>query len=609
MSTIKRPDLNQSSVISYDIETFDPFLKQKGTGVYRNDGRILGVAVADEKSGFSEYYNISHKEGSIDEKRANLNYIREVLKNKNSKKLATNALYDLDWLENKYSVSVNGELLDIGIAEALLDEYKKSYSLDSLADSYLQKKKFKTEIDTFCESRGFKGDSRKYLYHMPFEMVRKYAIQDVLLPLEIHKKQMPLLEQQNLIDLYKMEMRLFPLLMQMRKVGVRIDVPLLQPSIDKLQKDIDDSYNKLYGLAGYEFNINSGKQLLPVFESLGISYGLTKKKQPSFAKDVLENCGHEVGKLILDIRHKLKIINTYLINAFRDGNINGILHGSFYPMKTDSYGTKSGRLSSANPNLQNIPSKKKDPISVLCRTLFIPKDGCYWGKIDYSQVEYRIIAHYANGPKSEEIRKKYNDDPTTDYHSLVMSWTGLTDRDLAKTLNFAMAYFMGAPACSKKYGWTLEKAKEFINLYHEMVPFVKYTRTQVVNVAKRRGFLRTILNRRARVSKEMRLVGSEFSMFNRLIQGSAADIMKKAMVDSYEAGIFNVLIPHLTVHDELDFSVPKTREGAQAFKELKNIMENTVKLKIPLIAEAELGLNWSAVSKKAYKKFINDFAA
>ena len=195
------------------------------------------------------------------------------------------------------------------------------------------------------------------------------------------------------------------------------------------------------------------------------------------------------------------------------------------------------------------------------------------------------------------MRELYRTNPKTDYHQLVIDWAKMfTGHDIsrgdAKRINFGFAYFMGAPAMSRKFNWPIEKAQAFQDLYKQTMPFIVPTRKAVVDVAKGRGYIRTILGRKARVSEEMRANKKEYVMFNRLIQGSAADVNKRAMVDAYRAGLFNVLTPHVTVHDELGVSVPKTKEGVEAFQELQHVMENAVTLKVPVVADAEIGPSW-----------------
>ena len=183
---------------------------------------------------------------------------------------------------------------------------------------------------------------------------------------------------------------------------------------------------------------------------------------------------------------------------------------------------------------------------------------------------------------------------------MIMDWTAL-NRKKAKALNFGASYFMGPGTCSELFGWTYEEAEKLLKRYHEEVPFVKETRGHVVSIAKGRGYIKTILGRRARVTEHMRIHKKEYSMFNRLIQGSAADLLKKAMYDAYNKGLFNVLIPHLTVHDELDISVPIKKEGFEALDELKSVMEKAIILKVPVIVSVETGQSWGEVEKYVRK--------
>lgn len=592
------PDLNNSKIISFDIETYDPELIEKGPGVYRRDGNILGVSIANE-NGFSEYYNIGHYDCIPEEKSKNIKYIDHILKI-NCPKIGANILYDMDWIENWWKLKINGELNDVQVAEPLIDEnrkllgLKRPYSLDSLGQKYLGLGKQKTEIELFCEKNKLKGDPRKWLWKMPYELVRKYGKQDALLPIKIFKQQYSILKEQNLLPLYYIEMGLHRLLLQMRKVGVRTDKQKIQNGINKLNALIIKGKTILNKKYGY-FNYNSSKQVAKIFDKLRIEYPLTNKGNPSITKEVLakmEIAGIEIAKEIRDVKTADKILHTFFINSFHNFSILNRIHCSFFPLSTDKYGTKSGRFSSANPNLQQIPSRgihKK-----LCRSVFIPEEGYDWIKLDYSQIEYRFIVHYSIGPKSDEVREMYNNNPKTDYHKMVMEWTGL-DRPIAKNLNFGTAYFMGVNTCAEKFGWTLEQADNFLKLYCKEIPFIIPTRNHVVKVAKQRGYIKTILGRRARVTEQMRIMRKEHSMFNRLIQGSSADLLKKAMKESYDAGIFNTLIPHLTVHDELDVSKPRTKEGDEALKELKHIMETTIKLKVPIKVDVEIGSSWGSL--------------
>ena len=288
----------------------------------------------------------------------------------------------------------------------------------------------------------------------------------------------------------------------------------------------------------------------------------------------------------------MKTLLEMFIIPYQDLIVDGRLHCNFNPLRSDEGGTVSGRFSSSNPNLQQVSAKKEGNEGQIIRKIFIPEENQLWLKNDWSQIEYRLIAHYARGAGSDTIRNRYNNDPKTDYHDEMGQMTGLPDRKIVKTLNFGAAYGMGPKKMALTYGWTEEYAYNIYNMYHAKVPFVHITSNAVANTASTRGYIKTILGRKARLKSK----DKSYVMFNRLIQGSAADLMKKAIADSYEAGVFNTLTPHLTVHDELDCSMPNTKEGREAAKELKLIMENCIKLKVPIISDAELGENWGTLT-------------
>lgn len=604
----KYPDLSAARVIAVDIETKDPNLLDMGPGVYRGDGAVMGVSISTG-DGFHEYFNIGHEGVAAQEQTNNINYLKNVLALP-VPKVGANLLYDLDWLENGLGLPVAGPIHDVQIAEPLLDEYRRSYALDALADAYLGKRKEKGEIERYAAARGWKGDPRAHIWRMPAEVVRAYAIADADLPIEIFRRQYPRLKRAGLLDVYALEMDLYPVLLRMRRAGVRIDRSRVASGIEVLTGRIKGAEGRLAAEYG-PFQVNSSLQLSRIFDRLGVAYprhaptarasaqlemgAAPPLGNPKLDADELRGIAHPIAAAVLDVREARTCLSNFFVNAFsKMTGPDGRIHCSFNPLRDGTRGTVTGRLSASNPNLQQIPGKGKGPLGEMCRAVFIPEDGMAWGKFDWSQVEYRLIAHYATGPGAEEIRRAYREKPETDYHAWVQSVTGL-DRTTAKRLNFGMAYFMGINSCAKKFGWTLEEAERFVQVYHEAVPFIKTSRAAVVYRAKKDGEVRSILGRRARMTDEIKKAGHEHAFFNRLIQGSAADLMKSAMVQAERAGVFDVLVPHLTVHDELDFSVPRTAEGGAAFMELKKIMETCVTLKVPLVAEGKIGTDWATL--------------
>lgn len=613
------PNMRNSRIISIDIETKDSDLIKMGPGVYRSiphdynneHGYILGVSMVDECNN-KGYWNLGHYDCTKELRDKNLSYLKEILGN-SAIKIGQNLLYDLDWLENWAMIKVNGPLIDVGIAEGLLDENQRKYNLDFMGKKYFGENegKMKDELQDFCDINNFKGDVRKWLWKMPHYLVEKYAIQDVDLPMKIWKIQESKLEEEELIDLMKLECALIRTLLLMRKTGVKIDTKKRDENSMILIDKVEEIYFNLTKQIGQSFNFRSSQQLAKVFEQFEVPYAVTEKGNPSITRDVLlrlekgQTVGFdgelikdeeriELGKNLVELRRADKILKSFVNGSLVKYITKGdLIHCSFYNMLTDQFGTRSGRFSSANPNLQQIPSRGVDDYyGHLARVPFIPFDNCWWVKFDYSQIEYRFMAHFARGPGSDKVRQEYNDNPNIDYHQYIQDLTGLKRR-FAKNLNFGVAYGMGANHMAEFFQWTLEYCYDMLNTYHSNAPFVKSTIRKVESIAKRRGYIKTFLKRRSRLIDP----NKAYTMFCRLMQGSAADLMKKAMYEIYDAGIFDVLSPHLTVHDEIDVSVPKTKEGIEACLETRNIMETCVQLKVPIVTDMEIGDNWSELKE------------
>ena len=562
------PRLDHAKRIALDFETHDPDLKELGPGPRRPDTRILGAAVSDgerswyfeNRPGLFEWLNQYHNKDWV----------------------FANALYDTDFA-HYHGLTITGNIYDVQVAEPLLDEYEQSYSLDSLAFKYLGETKKKSSLDEWVTAHGLKGDARKYLAEMPVEMVAEYAKQDALLTYRIFEKQEPLLLEHGLWDVFMLETDLLKVLLLMKTTGVRIDEAKIEQTIAAVTEQCFRTQDALDELAGQSVNVNSSKQLAEVFRQLGYSFGFTDKGSPSFTAEFLEAQNHELAQMIVQVRQLLKLDGTFLTGLKRF-IVNGRIHTSFHPLRSDRYGTISGRLSASQPNLQQIPARQPAAKKAV-RGLFIPEDGCLWAKMDYSQIEQRLLVHYARGVGAKEMQAMYREFPETDFHTETAKRAGI-DRRIAKTINFGINYGMGARKLARTLGVEESEAYEFLNDYHRRLPFLKETFNQVQNVFVQRGYIKTISGRQARYTGDKPHVA-----LNRLIQGSAADVMKKALVDAYKAGLFDVLVPHLTVHDEIDVSVPE--HGEEALNELKRIFESAYEFRVPLLVDIEKGLTWA----------------
>lgn len=602
--------IENRDMLSVDIETRDPNLKEMGTGCYRKDGHICGVAVGSENGSF--YLPLTHPDVKPEERERNELILRDVL-GKPAEKVGANFLYDVDWLHAE-GHTVNGKWNDVQFAEPLLDEYRRSYSLASLAKKYTNQEKQSDVLAKFCDEMGWTENAPiTYIWKMPSVVAAEYATVDADLPIEILRKQKVEMERQGLMDVYNLETDLMPMLLRMRQQGVRLDMPLLTRLVHAVTEQHFALKEQLHEWAGYEINPGSSIQLAKVLDRDGIVYPRNaptekmalagKPGNPNLDADSLTRLAaqYPICQKILDYRHFDTLINIFLI-PYLNLNVDGRLHCMFNPLRSDNYGTVSGRFSSTKPNLQQVSAKsegdededqiRQDIDDVLqgqiIRKLFIPEDGMLWAKSDYSQVEYRITAHYALGPGADELRQSYVDNPDMDYHGRIQDITGF-DRRTTKRVNFGGAYGMGVQTAARKFGWTMEEASLFMEQYHRSAPYIKATRKAVSKKAERVGYIYTLMGRRARTHPSRAL----HSMFNRLIQGSAADIMKKAMLDCWNDGIFDVLIPHLTVHDELDVSVPQTKEGNEALERMNYLMENTLELAVPLKVDCHTGNNWA----------------
>lgn len=614
-------DFSNSKFIAFDTETKDPTLKEFGAGTFMGNGDVIGFSLADE-SGFSEYYNTGHPDCTPAERKKNLAYLKEVMALPQPK-VGVNTQYDVDWITNGLGIRIAGELLDCAIAEALLDENLESYSLDSIAFKYLNKRKASSRPQEICIANKWEGDFRKHLWRMNYPDVRAYGKADALYPIKIIQVQLVLMAAQDLMPVFEMEGKITQILIEMRRNGVRIDTVLRDKHSAELKSAIASRKKAIYAQYG-EFNFNSSKQIAVVLDSLGAPY----KRKEKTGNPILD--GHAMKALsgdypvckgITELKKIDKILGTFI-----DGSLtkaicpDGRIHATFYNTKTEREGglagTRSGRFSCSSPNLQQIPSydakeanEFKKWYTSVCRELFIPEEDHWWLKIDYSQIEYRFMAHFAcnAGPldtSAEDVRKTYNDDPHTDYHQMIQDLTGLP-RKLAKNLNFGVGYGMGKGHMSEFFGWEADYCDEVLHTYHSRAPFVKATMNAVSARARAQGFIRTFMNRRSRLTDPRKA----YIMFCRLCQGSAADLTKKAMVDAWDAGLFNILPIHLTVHDEIDCSMPKTRVGIEAGAELRHIMETALTLRVPIIAEAEYGSNWIDLKPFDAKSMLKEIGA
>ena len=601
-------------VAAVDIETDDPQLKVWGPGSIRKNGEILGTGCYCPDLDIDEYF----------EPRAPR--LLEVLANPDIIKVFHNGVYDLDWIINGYGIKVNGRCEDTMTRETLLDSYAFSYSLDACCQRRGVEGKNKGDtIDAWWAEHGGKGKAVEHLKEIPRPIQGKYCRQDCKATYYLYLAQQPLLEAQNLVNANDIECRLYPLLMQMKGNGFRIDTPHLLTLADMFDEEYETGITELehkYGFAPETLSLNSANDIEKMWraEHLPIEYTATGK--PSFAAAVLENSPHPLAEKIQHLRGLIK--TQSFLNSWVDFTINGHIHPCFYPAKRDEGGTVTGRWSSQNPNLQQVPARLEKHGKEI-RSLFIPEEGCKLGAFDYKQIEYRTFIHFAVGPGADEAREEFHRHDV-DYHQMVqemMGWvTGDKDKDkeyrhITKNLNFGSIYCMGARSFAKKFRIPLLKAHpdadpdnlfpladSLMKAYKRKIPFVDPTCRLIMQTGERRGYVRTLSGRRQRMPDD----GGSYKLVNYLIQGSAADLLKKGLVDAWDQGVFNELKLHAQVHDEVVFSIPNTKAGYEACVTLQECMKNSYKLKIPLGVDTEIGPDWGHCDMDNWEAFKNEVA-
>lgn len=423
---------------------------------------------------------------------------------------------------------------------------------------------------------------------------------------------------------YELECRLIPILLRMKKVGIRFDQKRAGELIEKVaakEQEVEKKLFDIYGITGEM--INSPKQLGVRMNEMGIESPVrTKTGNQSWAEGALVRIHHPVTPLIFEYKNYHAILSKFLLGSLSKSVVNGRIHCTFLPMLREEGGTVTGRFSCRDPNLQQIPARNKghgEDFSQDMRSLFLPEEGMMLAAMDYSQIEAVLLAHFAQGQQAEWFRNQMR--AGADLHNIVMGMTGITYRPVVKTFNYGCIYGMGWQTAMEKNYVLFEKlasgegkdiesfTKEIYYNYHKKFPVVKDTMTWAQDVARTYGYVDTMGGRRLHKPTPQydpvtgKINDYLYKMLNKLIQGTAADILKQALITADEAGIYDVLTLHLLVHDEQVNSVPFTKEGTEAAVELQHIMGNVYKeqLLVPIKAECELGPNWGYWSDRIYK--------
>jgi len=497
---------------------------------------------------------------------------------------------------------------DTMLAAPLLDENRFSFSLNALGFDYL--KEVKSEQGLKQAAAEFNVHPKKELWKLPAMYVGAYAEQDAALTLKLWHHFKPLLVKEEVESIFELETDLLPVLLDITRQGIRLDINKAEQLIGNLKTREKAIAKEMKALAGKDVDIWAAASIANAFDSLGLPYARTEKGAPSFTKSFLEACQHPIAKMILEARETNKTHSTFLQPYLGFSAKTGRIHPHINQMRSDDGGTVTGRLSMANPNLQQVPARH-EIIGPMVRGLFLPEEGQIWASNDFSSQEPRLLVHYSSLldlPGSHEMVEAYRENPDTDFHQMVADMAGI-GRKQAKTIGLGLMYGMGKAKLAAQLDLDLEEAGELIQTFHTKVPFLKGT----VNAVMRRiehpasgGAIRTLLGRKCRFPLWEPMQGGlnkalpyeeaaakygprikramTYKGLNRLIQGSAADQTKKAMLELHRAG-YRVL---LQVHDEVVISVDKKEDAIEASK----IMAQAVELEVPSRCDVEVGPNW-----------------
>ena len=601
------PDLTGYKEVAIDLETHDPNLTTLGAGWARKDGKVVGVAVAAGEDAW--YFPFAHAVAPNLDKRMVMRWLQKQMQTPRQTKIMHNAQYDLGWLMAE-GIEVQGTIIDTMIVAALVDENRLSYSLDNLAKQYCGMRKDEKLLR--AAAKDWALDPKKDMWKLPATYVGTYAEQDARATLALWKVLQKELDEQQLQAIFEIEQPLTEILVKMRMQGVCVDLDKAEQSRKILRGKVKELKAFIKDKSGVDIEPWAAASVQKVFDSLGLTYEQTETGQPAFNKMFLASHPNEVANAVVQLREMDKADSTF-IDSILQHSKGGRIHCEFHQLRSDDGGTVTGRMSCSNPNLQQIPAR--DPVvKKLIRGIFVPEDGCQWGSFDYSSQEPRLLVHYCailprdmRHPMIDEMVAQFHAG-NADLHQMTADIVGVK-RKQAKTINLGIMYGMGVAKMATQLGIDQEEAKGLLAVYHDKVPFVKGIADIASRQAEQHGKVRTVGGRLCRFPLwESRQFGYTkplphdeaikeygpglrraftYKALNKLIQGSAADQTKKAMVDCMRDG----LQPMLQIHDELCFNV---ESDAQAAK-IREIMENGINLLVPSKVDQDLQSNWGDV--------------
>jgi DNA polymerase I-like protein with 3'-5' exonuclease and polymerase domains len=536
-----------------------------GTSLYLEDGR-------------NYYFPWGHEGGGNLDKGRVVNFLQRELKGKTL--IMAEAKFDTN-MHRKIGVdfeAIGCKLREVQFQAALLDgDERRSFKLDDMAEDYLNEKKVVLP--------------HKNIWQLPASIAGPYAEVDARLTFQLDEVLQPRIVAQDLATVLDVENELIYCVAEMERNGTPLDVEKLVAWLKEVDAEYSAIILDLYAKYGRRVNPNAAKDLEQLFKQLGIEYGFTEKSgMGSFTDGFLKSVDHPAAAAVRKARTLDSLKSKYLkkYDNERDGNV---IRYKLHQLKGDDYGTVSGRFSSSSINIQQVfdPERQADKLGesrYTIRELFIPEPGKVWVKADASQIEFRLFAHYS---QSKKLIQAYNDNPNVDFHSVVADVMRVK-RKPAKGLNFGKLYGMGRDKMSRQTGLDREESDVLFDKYDELFPEAKVLMNRAMELAKTRGYVKTLLGRRARFATAARL----HSALNRVIQGSAADVLKKKLIEVYNYRKELGLTMRMTVHDEVDGDLEDPGKAVT----LKELLDAPIlDIRVPLTWDVQVGPNWAHGTK------------
>lgn len=547
---------------------------------------------------------------------------KELLSRPDLTVVGANLQYELEGLDS-LGISIAGRLLDVQVAEALIDEEQASgYSLEAISLRHLGTPKNETLLRDACDAYGLK-EPKSSLWKLPAKYVGPYAEYDANCVLRILKHQLEKISAEHLEEIFTLESKILPLLWQMRKRGVPVNLDAAQILSKDLERKEAEIEMELMKSMGFLVDVWKTKHLQQIFARKHIQFPTTELGNPSFTGEFLQGFSDPDIQRVHQIRTLSKMRRDFVDGWVLKHAVKGRIHPQWKQLASDDGGTRTGRMACANPNAQQVPAGKfrttgkVNDIGRAIRALFVSDTG-HWAKFDYKQQEPRILTHFANlcGFTGAPLAAMaYQSNKEMDFYQYIVESAGI-DRRVAKDMYLGLCYGMGIKKLCAKLGKSVDDGKKIIDDFNLRVPFVKEIAESCERSAATRGYVKTLCGRRRHFNRwepidgykrrtdngevvfplplreaeerwpNVKLVRADTrKALNALIQGSAADMVKVSLLKVHEEC---EVLPYLAVHDELDYGVSGEAEAGDILRRL----ESSVNMTVPIYADMKIGRHW-----------------